>query len=804
MRARLAPAWIATSVAILVACTAAAEPQAVQAGAANSSQDCVICHFRWSGGFATASPASLLASRPAETLAASPAMCESCHDGSVMDSRVELFTGRNHLIGEAPPAGMAIPDHFPLDAAGKVRCATCHSPHERPNTVGAGGASKFLRMSNEQSATCRSCHPDKDDVEGLGNHPMGEVDELLPPRLRHGRPDPSADRKRITCQSCHAAHGAPAESLLVNSARTSALCLDCHSDKDHLGPNGRRSRNHVVNVRPKDERTRQALARAEVSVGPDGEVGCTSCHQVHGSQLPKNLAPLWREPGAEACLTCHEAQSSVVGTRHDLALSAPTAKNSAGLVVAEGGTCSACHLPHGAGSELRGRGGYATRRCMGCHAPGGSSPIARLHGQSHPVDVRAPDRRSSSSLPLVNSLGLRSAGGQVSCLTCHDPHGGARGATHFLRRSEPELCRDCHDDAFRVKGSKHDLSRLADSGSKRSASSGTCAACHVVHDAQADRRWNRDLAVGDEHVLDALCTSCHAEGAVAEKKLAGASSHPVGMAVDGDLRADLPLFDAAGGRAGDGVVTCATCHDAHAWTPGRGPATGSQEGDGDATNSFLRVAAAPSSELCVACHASQARILGSDHDLTVTAPASANELGQAPERSGPCGVCHSAHGSSDPKWLWARQPFADRGANAITEWTCTACHAAGGVAQGKRPESMNHPNKQLTTAPGDEAARARFPLFDPQTGERTSIGNMSCVSCHDVHAWDWRSDGPGAGTNLEGDAMSSFLRSESRGLPCAECHGDNSLLLYHYFHARRRSWMESLITGLPESMGRGR
>jgi predicted CXXCH cytochrome family protein len=238
MRARLAHVLVAALVASQPGWATSAKPKARRAEAANSSQDCVTCHVRWSAGFATAPGDSLLVAQPAGMQAASPEMCESCHDGSVMDSRVELFTGQGHRMGRPPPAGMAIPDHFPLDEAGNMRCSTCHSPHERPNSGGHGGASKFLRMSNEHSATCESCHEDKVDGEGLGNHPMGEVETLLPPRLRHDRPDPAADRRRITCQSCHAVHGAPAESLLVDSARTSALCLACHADKGHVGPAG--------------------------------------------------------------------------------------------------------------------------------------------------------------------------------------------------------------------------------------------------------------------------------------------------------------------------------------------------------------------------------------------------------------------------------------------------------------------------------------------------------------------------------------------------------------------------------------
>jgi hypothetical protein len=71
-----------------------------------------------------------------QDVASSPAMCFSCHDGFVMDSR-DMWKGgdyHGHRLGMAPPEDMTIPEfggspEFPLNADGNVYCGTCHSGH---------------------------------------------------------------------------------------------------------------------------------------------------------------------------------------------------------------------------------------------------------------------------------------------------------------------------------------------------------------------------------------------------------------------------------------------------------------------------------------------------------------------------------------------------------------------------------------------------------------------------------------------------------------------------------------------------
>jgi hypothetical protein len=116
---------------------------------------------------------------------------------------------------------------------------------------------------------------------------------------------------------------------------------------------------------------------------------------------------------------------------------------------------------------------------------------------------------------------------------------------------------------------------------------------------------------------------------------------------------------------------------------------------------------------------------------------------------------------------------------------CTSCHSPKGIAKNKVPAISSHPDEVLINNTGRSAKKRLdyFPLFHKSYGELTTIGNISCSSCHNAHQWGPKADDrQGKGINVEGDAMNSFLRAGSSMLPCMECHGPEGLYRYKYFH----------------------
>lgn len=756
----------------LAAALLAAAPFAALAVPAN--RECATCHIMSLADFKRDDVTPLVAYDPRpvvetgrQDVSSTERMCFSCHDGFVLDSRsVWRGAGHGHPVGTRPSAKVKIPTArgkvvFPLNDDGKVYCGTCHTAHgvdwsQRESPV-------FMRVKNVDSSMCLACHLDHGTGPGEGNHPVFKRPDKWPAALSTagGRPGRGGD---VICESCHRAHGGAQEKMLVLANSASQLCGTCHADK----------------YRIRD-------------------------------------------------------------TKHDLSVMAPAARNRQGRTAVESGPCGACHAPHGgSGPDLWARditnpdptGG----RCLSCHGPDGLAEKKTVGAHTHPINVPVADAGITATikgwasrfpllnndapprpLPLYDARGLHvRAGGNVGCGTCHDPHvwspadaapgdprkteGGAGDS--FLRIAadgDGKLCANCHVDKAAVALSKHNPAVMAAAttraqtkpaqaapGAARAGGAGVCGACHVPHNAKARGLWARGRGPG-AGFTEALCNDCHRDGGEAGKKQAGAHSHPLNVTLPPAMMSRLPLYTAAGrSPSTEAKLDCATCHDPHRWSPDDPARRAGARADveGDARDSFLRLSAGARAELCVACHAAQRFVRGSDHDLAVTAPNDANAAGQTVVQSGVCGQCHVPHNAKHPSRLWARAPGT---ALEASERLCRSCHALGQNAAAKIPPQSRHP---LDVVVWSDQVRAGFrpgvgaglPVLGVD-GARATTGTIGCVSCHDPHRWSARHAAEGAGRNVEGDVTTSFLRlTQTAGVVCADCHGLDALFRYKYFH----------------------
>jgi predicted CXXCH cytochrome family protein len=283
-----------------------------------------------------------------------------------------------------------------------------------------------------------------------------------------------------------------------------------------------------------------------------------------------------------------------------------------------------------------------------------------------------------------------------------------------------------------------------------------------------------------------LCERCHVEGGIAAGSVVGRSGHPVGIAAGRDYGPDLPLFGGDGRRQPRGKIACATCHDPHRWEPPGGSGSGSRT-----ATSFLRLGADGHAALCFPCHAYKSMVLGTDHDLRVTAPQAVNLAGEDAEASGVCGSCHAVHRA--PGGLALRNRGYGEGRDERSR-LCTGCHRAGndqGAHVPPRAEAhlVNYPgrglvSRRLTPTRAIIAGKEGITLFS-EDGSPAEQGYLSCASCHDVHRWEREGSGSGPGLPVAGDLANSFLRVPPAALEwtlCADCHHGSLLEHYRNYH----------------------
>jgi hypothetical protein len=189
-----------------------------------------------------------------------------------------------------------------------------------------------------------------------------------------------------------------------------------------------------------------------------------------------------QEPSA-ICTHCHQEQSRIVGTKHDLQLTDTPFTNALGQKPADAGICSPCHVPHGAAtqqylwpghpeqansvnttSEEAPHSAVMVMMCTACHSDEtvGNSRIPEY--TFHPAGLVFPESTPSLTwkhFPLFNNTGSPALDGDISCATCHNPHQwNASGRvqapdtategtilSNFLRQGiDRKLCAACHGE----------------------------------------------------------------------------------------------------------------------------------------------------------------------------------------------------------------------------------------------------------------------------------------------------------------------------------------------------------------------
>ncbi len=654
-------------------------------------EDCSTCHVTWhptGKGQETLIPRvnTNIIIDGKSSMVSSEAMCLSCHDGYVADSR-EVFRSGNHH-GNMKPGKIKVKD-LPLNSAGEIYCGTCHSVH------------------------------------------------ALPP----ARPDSFAPFMRVATQA-------------------SQLCLKCHAD--HTTP----AINHPIHA------VQTAANRMPEGTfwGTNNQVECMTCHPIHGA---KKVRLVEGKNRTALCSACHARQFAISLTDHDLTVSHPNQKTVNGLTFKEQDICASCHVTHGgAGKFMWALPIQSTRSlnayCLECHSTTGLAQAKTFVHAGHPV-------AGQTFTENIPTLAIQ-AGDELRCVSCHDPHRwehqGKRNLTaaneegseitSFLRLPDDNqgtLCITCHPREKTIIVSDHSVNRdgfktyFKEVGETR----GQCSVCHATH--KADFALAASAANPDP--VANLCQACHNDQR--SPTSVGHADHPLATV----FKSSTNLPGRLVGKTK--VMSCNTCHDPHKWGALKTQsATANLPGSDE--NSFLRTANFPEPGLCLDCHAEQKTVLLTDHDLT--------EPGK-----NACSMCHTPHNAAARAGILARWTV-DVPGETYNQKLCFSCHRSDGLAAAKVPTAYEHPRQYaiVTTAARKLGSWIDFPLFTA-TGPADTVGYIDCFTCHNPHKWSYRKELQIPKTdNDEGTRLTSFLREPSAKTLCADCHGENALWKYNYFH----------------------
>jgi len=233
----------------------------------------------------------------------------------------------------------------------------------------AAGAGSALGQSPDDfvgSEACLECHDGMAAHYGESVH--GRLAAYQYPGLAEG------------CEACHGPGAKHADTneikdILVPKDGGSEACLACHQT------------GHTVDW--------------EWSAHAAAEVGCVSCHEIHGDAA---VRPLLAESQDTLCFSCHQDVKSAfhLPSHHPV---------QEGFV-----SCASCHNVHGDQFENIGAGEPAREMCLGCHNEH-AGPFIFEHS------------------PVMEDCGI-----------CHAPHGAV--ANNLLHQNEPFLCLQCHQPHF--------------------------------------------------------------------------------------------------------------------------------------------------------------------------------------------------------------------------------------------------------------------------------------------------------------------------------------------------------------------
>ncbi len=473
--------------------------------------------------------------------------------------------------------------------------------------------------------------------------------------------------------------------------------------------------------------------------------------------------------------------------------------------------CTSCHTPHSV--DMSGDPLYPAHHntwmrvpnkggdlCENCHESNADTARERTpakSGKNHPLAMRLakPPHKNANDFPtdpdlqtgLPKSLALAGSSlgkeNEMICQTCHQVHGGSKQNLLAITDSKGALCKTCHQRQY-SKDKKHarkkgvhpvniklDDLELDDPVkiNGKTIKKVTCQTCHNIHDGQP----GTVLLPKQIKTTEELCVTCHQRQHAEDKDDAIRKGvHPVNAKLDDPVTINGKEIK---------VVGCLSCHAVHSGVKNT-PALVEDHLDG---------------QLCEHCHEGKSDVVGTDHDLRITAKDKPNAHDEVASKSGVCGSCHTLHrGDGKLPWMPAakivntnKNDHPERDPILLkTDSLCLNCHQKQGIAEDKPIDHFAHPYKTIILRSNKDT----LPLLQETDEKPDERGMIACITCHEPHHWKPKTDKEKQQNNYqhtrftenqEGTVLTSFLRQKGvKDTFCVDCHGMNALLKYKYYH----------------------
>ncbi len=294
--------------------------------------------------------------KPVDRSLKGDAVCTRCHDESETKAVLSVYQAKHGVKGDVRTPG----------------CQSCHGASEKhvngdPNVKGKAAPdvvfAKGAYAASDPKARaeqCLSCHKGSARSHWEGSQHQNN---------------------KLACNDCHTTH--TANDKVLNKKTQPEVCYACHKEQ--------RADSHKISAHP---------------IGA-GKIGCSDCHNPHGSAGPKLLK---KNTVTETCYSCHAEKRGPFLWEHQ-----PVSES-----------CTNCHTPHGSNITplLKSRAPFL---CQECHN-GPHNSKAPYAGAVGGIQAGLAGTATAPANPNSNATGR-------ACQNCHSMvHGSNSPAGALLQR----------------------------------------------------------------------------------------------------------------------------------------------------------------------------------------------------------------------------------------------------------------------------------------------------------------------------------------------------------------------------------